>query len=569
MVTRVLSLCILFLCQLSFGQENIDDATRTAINLHTEFINECSYFVDASQQTIKKFNLILNDYAKQLEDEDVVNHKPIVLAYNQDLVDLQALTLRLAKKELALSKAREAMPEAEAKTLKNAFDNYQAVFIQIQRIVTAAIYFTENQEAFFKDFRFNRAYALLEAYEFNIRVLGHLNHEFNSVVNTLFKEEQLPRTLQQTKNIVLLIQELMVQLRDNKNTEMQDTMAAWMEQYDIKPSLEDLRALEQMGDFPYLESNQSQDRINISRHAKLMYLWAERYLAGKDVFENKKGPSREFDFIELLTDLHNSPDRGLAAKYNEYINRAETPVQKVLNEVPPFETMYPDTLLPPKEESLLLTTAGMKRLLFKNDDISTLEGALTNNLVLLLDVSISMRYDAKLDRLKHSVIHLIDLLRDEDKLTVITYSGEAVKVLETASNYNKEELKKTLMDLAPEGKSNGKAGLQMAYREAEANFVDGGNNRIIIASDGRFKIDKQLERLITEQSSKNIYLSTFHYIASEKDSNEKETLVALSTLGGGRYIEIKEENDAIKAIVSESKKPFPKKTEGETSLSKN
>ena len=130
-------------------------------------------------------------------------------------------------------------------------------------------------------------------------------------------------------------------------------------------------------------------------------------------------------------------------------------------------------------------------------------------------------------------------------------------MFDTAANYDKESLKELIYTLESMGKSNGKAGLQMAYREAEENYVVGGNNRVVIASDGMFKTDKQLKRLIQEKLKKDIYLTTFHYKTKTSGGKKKKVLQPLAQLGGGHYIVIKEEADAIQALVTESKQEYP------------
>ena len=162
-----------------------------------------------------------------------------------------------------------------------------------------------------------------------------------------------------------------------------------------------------------------------------------------------------------------------------------------------------------------------------------------------------MRRNENLTRLKNSINYLIDRLRPEDQLTVITYSGTIQKVLETSANYSKQDLKDLISNLKSNGKTNANAGLDMAYKSCRNTFIHGGNNRIILASDGDFRISDALKKYISEQAKKDIYLSTFHYFSP--NSKVKNRLVELAKKGKGKYIVIRNEKDAITALIKESK----------------
>ncbi|MBM1107101.1 VWA domain-containing protein [Aurantibacter crassamenti] len=547
----------LFISFLSYAQKELDATTKEAINLHVDYINQCSYYIDATQHSLKAFNSTLNAYAELLDKDEVLNHNALELSYGRTAIDHKKQLNILSKKYDSLTIVRANLPVAAAKRLENELQHYQKVFNQMKTIVNVLMNFTANKAYFFEDIRFKQAYSLLHAYEKNIRTLAILSYGFNSTITDLFGEEQLPLALQRTRKMVMLSKNMIFNLGQNRNDKLEQSLSKWQQQYDIHISLEDRKILNTYGDFPYLDSSVNEDREAIDAHGKLIFQWAEKYVKGEELFVVEGLYDRTYRFEELLIDIFNSQGIGIAQKYNNYIERADQPILKIVNEVPPFNVIYPEKIYLPEENATWLTTEGIKRLLFDPTDFNTLDGALTNNMVLLIDVSISMRYHEKLDKLKNSVNYLIDVLRPQDKLTVITYSGKAEKVIETSAITTKEELTSVINSLKASGKSNGKAGLQLAYREAVSNFVHGGNNRIILASDGMFKIDNQLTNLIKQNLEKDIYLSTFHYLSPKGKISKKDVLKQLSEIGGGHYIEIHQESDAINALVTESKKQYP------------
>ena len=104
----------------------------------------------------------------------------------------------------------------------------------------------------------------------------------------------------------------------------------------------------------------------------------------------------------------------------------------------------------------------------------------------LLDVSGSMSGGNKLPLLKSSLGLLVDELRDEDKVSIVVYAGAAGVVLEPTNN--KEEILEALDRLEAGGSTAGGEGIELAYEIATENFIEGGNNRVIIATDGDFNV---------------------------------------------------------------------------------
>lgn len=171
----------------------------------------------------------------------------------------------------------------------------------------------------------------------------------------------------------------------------------------------------------------------------------------------------------------------------------------------------------------------------------TLEGFATNNLIFLLDVSSSMDKPEKLPLLQESLRYLLTLMRPEDNISLVLYSGDAQVGLEAVSAARKDDILNAIESLKSGGKSDINKGLRLAYEVAIKHRIVGGNNRIILATDSRFDIDKKIEKQIIKESTNGIKLSVFFFGADELPGYKK-ALTELATHGGGQYSYIKSDN---------------------------
>lgn len=168
-----------------------------------------------------------------------------------------------------------------------------------------------------------------------------------------------------------------------------------------------------------------------------------------------------------------------------------------------------------------------------------------NNLVFLIDVSGSMASDDKLELLKTAFTTLTDRLTAADRVSIVTYSGKEEVVLEGCPGDRKEEILKAIRGLSASGVTNGQAGLQKAYATALSNFIDGGNNRIIMASDGDLNVGissaEELKAFVTEKKNAGVYLSVLGFGSGNyRDGN----MEALADNGNGSYYYIDGESEA-------------------------
>jgi Ca-activated chloride channel homolog len=175
-----------------------------------------------------------------------------------------------------------------------------------------------------------------------------------------------------------------------------------------------------------------------------------------------------------------------------------------------------------------------------------------SNLVFLIDVSGSMDQANKLPLVKSSIKLLIDQLREQDRVAIVVYAGAAGLVLPSTSGERKQTIKEALDKLRAGGSTAGGAGIKLAYKVAQENFIKGGNNRVILASDGDFNIgvssDAEMQRLIEEKRESGVFLTVLGYGMGNYKDSKMETL---ANKGNGNYAYIDNISEARKVLVNE------------------
>ncbi|RME99370.1 MAG: DUF3520 domain-containing protein [Bacteroidetes bacterium] len=174
------------------------------------------------------------------------------------------------------------------------------------------------------------------------------------------------------------------------------------------------------------------------------------------------------------------------------------------------------------------------------------------NFVFLLDVSGSMNRANKLPLLVQSLEMLTDNLRETDKVSIVVYAGAAGVVLEPTSGADKQKIKEALKRLRAGGSTAGAAGIRKAYALAREQFIEGGNNRVILATDGDFNVgvsgQEELEALITKEREGGIFLSVLGFGTGNLQDGKMETL---ADKGNGNYAYIDQLSEARKVLVRE------------------
>ncbi|MBP1565208.1 MAG: von Willebrand factor type A domain-containing protein [Oscillospiraceae bacterium] len=175
-----------------------------------------------------------------------------------------------------------------------------------------------------------------------------------------------------------------------------------------------------------------------------------------------------------------------------------------------------------------------------------------SNIVFLLDVSGSMYSDDKLPLMVEAFCMLTENLNENDRVSIVTYAGGDAVLLTGTPGNEYAEISSVLHSLEASGSTNGAAGINTAYELAEKYFIKGGNNRVILATDGDLNVGvssvEELEELITEKRESGVYLSVLGFGTGNIKDNRMETL---ADNGNGNYAYIDSISEARKTLVEE------------------
>ncbi len=200
----------------------------------------------------------------------------------------------------------------------------------------------------------------------------------------------------------------------------------------------------------------------------------------------------------------------------------------------------------PWNKDALLVRIGLK-----GKDVDT-KNTPASNLVFLLDVSGSMNDVNKLPLLKSSLEILVHQLREEDRVAIVVYAGAAGLVLPSTSGIEKESILKAINNLSAGGSTAGGEGIKLAYKIAQENFIEKGNNRIILATDGDFNVgassDRAMEDLIVEQRKSGVFLTVLGFGMGNYKDSKMETL---ADKGNGNHAYIDNIQEARKVLGTE------------------
>lgn len=175
-----------------------------------------------------------------------------------------------------------------------------------------------------------------------------------------------------------------------------------------------------------------------------------------------------------------------------------------------------------------------------------------SNLVFLIDVSGSMDMPNRLPLLQSAFRLLVNNLRSKDSVSIVVYGGVTGVMLETTSGAEKEKIIKAIDELTPGGSTPGEAGIRLAYTQARRHFIQGGNNRVILATDGDFnvglKTESELDEMISAQRESGVYLTCLGVgMGNYKDSK----IQLLAEKGNGNFAYLDNFKEAEKVLLKE------------------
>ncbi len=200
----------------------------------------------------------------------------------------------------------------------------------------------------------------------------------------------------------------------------------------------------------------------------------------------------------------------------------------------------------PWNQDHLLAMIGIQGARLENTD------GIANNIVFLLDVSGSMADENKLPLLQQSLKLLVEELGEDDIISIVTYAGRDRIVADSIPASQRRTLNEKIDSLMAGGSTAGADGIRSAYALAAKNFIEGGNNRVILATDGDFNVGessvKALTALIERERDKDIFISVLGFGMGNLKDNMMESI---ADHGNGNYAYIDTLREARKVLVQE------------------
>lgn len=277
--------------------------------------------------------------------------------------------------------------------------------------------------------------------------------------------------------------------------------------------------------------------------------------------EYHKSPENNFKFVNEnpVTTMSIDVDNASYSNIRRYLNLGELPptdavrVEEMINyfsyqypkpeEGQPYVVYTEEAPCPWNPEHRLLHVG------FKGKTIEA-ENLPQTNFVFLIDVSGSMGDANKLQLVKSSMKLLVRNLRDEDRVAIVTYSSNVQVALQSTKCTHKDQILEVIDGLVASGSTAGAAGIQKAYDIAEKNFINSGNNRVILCTDGDFNVGvsspEELEKLIMINRDKGIFLTCLGFGMGNLKDNKIELL---ADKGNGNYGYIDNIQEANKLLV--------------------
>ena len=177
------------------------------------------------------------------------------------------------------------------------------------------------------------------------------------------------------------------------------------------------------------------------------------------------------------------------------------------------------------------------------------------NFVLLIDVSGSMSSDDKLSLLKKGFITFVNQMRTTDRIAIVTYAGSESLALESTPGTQKDKIVIAISKLGSGGSTNGAGGIKLAYKIARDNFIQGGNNRVILGTDGDFNVGvtntDELVKLVEDEKAKGIFLTT---LGVGLGNYNEAMMEKIADKGDGNYEYLDNEAEMKKLFIDEYSK---------------
>jgi len=530
--------------------------THEAYNNYVIYSNELVHALHIMENDFAYLNHAFNEYIEQGEKDIAFDQRIVLRNYDYFPVLPRDLYVKLYDDNFYIP------PKERGKPLE-LIGQYHKVVEELEELYEALAQYMESGR-YRSDEKLLQGYKYLERIELLYYDAYALEEKLYWRLDASFHHYELPVRNQLYANILLELNELWQEgRRISRGVRAKDRSAGfkancmYFENLIFKLKKEKAQYLGAIPKDEEIIRDYYEQMIN---RAELLLADARSYLA-QTKYKNKP-LGADYHYYRDMLGHYNRYGNGLTALYNKMLDYTTEP-RLLADELSPiFELKYPnhpafdslrkDSLTDPAW-ALAQMEKNRRDSLARADSLAqikeqppklgepSLEGFATNNLIFLIDISSSMDDEEKLPLLKSSLAQLLSLMRKEDNISIIAYSDKAELLLPPISGQEQEKIMGILDELKVRSSSNADLGLQKAYLLARESFIESGNNRIIMATDGNFSLDKKTERLIRKSARKDIQLSIFYFSEKEYDY-VKNNLQEIVLWGEGSYNYITAQN---------------------------
>lgn len=516
-----------------------------SLNIYVDYLNECIHALWIHRSKLRNFNHDLNTYTRLDYNYDAGRYWTLNFETFQEILGNRRY-FRPSAQELQDSLLHQnPLASRYQSTLQKPLNDFVNGIAVMKNYSDSIDQYLEKKEHL-RDDSLKRGYALLVKFSLlydEIDILKDaLTKAIDQVYTDYFRAEGalLGAAYREWKAFLANAREVCNALRYKDSTEINLS--------DFLPEMEaQVKGLEEHL-LTFIEGskrygpNHGRDPENrfqfCLRDAEAILSHMRSYIKAPAKSRQYRRYNREYHYYnERLLNKMNRYGVGLVQDFNLLLRSSDRELLKWVEEPHSFEIIRPQKKKEKPQQN-------------PNTPL-TLEGARPNHLIFLLDVSNSMNQKEKLPLLKEAFQELLNLLRPEDYVSIVTYSGNARVLLAPTSAQKKDTIRQRLAQLQSGGGTQATLGLDLAYQLGRRGFIPEGNNRILLATDGAFDLPKKYLKKVEKEAARDILMTVF-FLGKTESPSVKQVLESLSQMGQGNYYHLKED-DAPMILIKEAR----------------
>lgn len=513
------------------------DATVRYLNAHVRYMNETIHVMWVMHHQWQEFRDDVDYYKKGPVEKLSNSNYWSVYHSGEDLATNRTYYYYMPAEQVAFIRENRDVPADVKKLLSPGFERLVDITGQLVRYTDSSYYYVQNKE-YMEDYHtgFSRAYRFTDEVKRLFDMYDLCKDSLYTTIDHIYagiapkKNDTIMAVAKEMDAAIRITKRWIESVRYLPKEEQQpaaykDSLDQWINYFvNARDSL--LKGLSRKG------MNHGGDvvvRYNfVIRDMEAMSAHIGRYLNTERVVHHKAALGIPYVYYnDYFLNKYNRYGVGLIQDYNKFIALSGNLLLEQVEE--------PHWLKYKEEEKKQLDSVVVSILpvdtVTKSDsavviDGYTLYGAEANNMVLLLDVSGSMNADEKLPLMKEAFRFLVELMRKQDMVSVITYSGTARIVLPPTSAENKEKITDCLDSLKSRGTTDVDKGIVTALKAVNKKYGTEKNNTVLMATDGLFSLSGNVKKQLAKAVKKDIHLVILYFGKDPRSESHVKSLAA-------------------------------------------